>query len=114
MQLSILVPLIALFVATTAYAYDPDREQACSNQASQKCPNTNKEPSDETYGIRYYRCRATYWRSLPSDGNCRYKKIGCHCIQGCMQDFKDDQKPDLEGYCVNGCDWANKTPEPCT
>ncbi|KAL9934307.1 hypothetical protein V8E36_006763 [Tilletia maclaganii] len=114
MQLSFLVPLIALFVATTAHAWDPYRDQACSDKASQKCPNTKEWPSDETFGIRYYRCQATYWRSLPSDGKCQYPKIGCHCIQGCMKDLKDAQKPDLEGYCRNGCDLANKTPEPCT
>ncbi|KAL9934364.1 hypothetical protein V8E36_006820 [Tilletia maclaganii] len=113
MQLPILVPLIALCIATSAHAYDAAPDRACGDAASRQCPNMDPPHNIDNWMILYFRCRSAYWRSLPTDDKCPYPKLGCRCYNGCVKDVWSIKK-DVGQWCHNACDLGNKTPGACT
>ncbi|KAL9938509.1 hypothetical protein V8E36_002228 [Tilletia maclaganii] len=112
MQLHTKAVLIALFLsAVRVHAYNITHEHDCVKAANDNCAGPGLEDS-QPWKITYARCISVYWRSLPTDGNCPHREIGCHCYQGCVQDRYIDY-PDVGKYCVETCTQANLPATDC-
>ncbi|KAL9934408.1 hypothetical protein V8E36_006864 [Tilletia maclaganii] len=112
MQLHSKAVLIAFFFAAVrVHAYDWEHHHNCVEEADAHCRGTGYEDT-LPWQIEYARCMSDYWRSLPTDGNCPHRGIGCHCYQGCVQDSYTDYQ-DVGGYCVKACTQANMPSEFC-
>ncbi|KAL9934350.1 hypothetical protein V8E36_006806 [Tilletia maclaganii] len=104
--------LLALLSAVHIDAFNWERDDWCVKVADAHCGNTKEHEDTQGWKIEYKRCLSSYWRSLPTDGNCPHRKIGCHCYQGCVKDRSPDN-PDVGGYCVEACTLANLPSPDC-
>ncbi|KAL9934413.1 hypothetical protein V8E36_006869 [Tilletia maclaganii] len=109
MQLHVKAVLIALFFsAIHVHAYSLKHDENCAEMADDNCGVREYEGWNR-WKVEYAQCMSDYWRSLPTDGNCPHRQIGCHCYQGCVQD-RYTQVKDVGKYCVDTCTQANMPP----